>query len=996
MNIPAPGARIIVRNTRWKVTKTEPTKGGNHVIHCVGLSELVRDREARFLTSIDKDIEILEPEGTMLTQDITNGFQDSKLYIESMLRQTIPTGKDIYCGNKAAMDLLPYQLTPAKKALAEPRQRILIADAVGLGKTMECGILLSELIRRGRGRRILVVTVKSMMVQFQKEMWSRFTIPLISLDSQTLQRIQKEMPGTYNPFHFYDKSIISIDSIKKDGKYTTYIENAWWDIIVIDEAHNVAERGNKRSERATLAEILSRQSDTLILLSATPHDGNPRSFASLINMLDRTAIADPDKYTKDDIRPGIFIRRFKKDVINQCEGEFRERSISEYFAQPNYDEKYILESIHNADFKYIGRKNGSGILFKTLLLKSWLSSPDACLETVNNTLEKIKKRRKQTSLSEEETKRFITIERRNELIDADCSILEKLQKQLITLPIAETSKFNKLISVLQDKTSPLAFSGKAADDRLIVFTERIATLNALSEILPKKLGLHDDQVMVMKGTDTDEQQQKVVEEFGKELSNVRLLIATDVASEGINLHYFCNKLIHYDIPWSLMLFQQRNGRIDRYGQERTPYIGYFMTGDSNERKKVSVDSYKESTELPNNYCSKKMIDDNRILQILIKKDDFVNQNIGDPGAFFGVYSIEKEEEITGKAMENGSPENFEKQIDKNISSNDKEGDDWVLKIISSFKDENDSDVSDVKVLPTLYESEFAFIVDAIQKLKYKGISCDESEKIIKLDWKKSYQWCYDLQNNMRHLPKEIKKNDVLNLSAKKEVVINEIKRCRYEEIAWPTVQYLWELHPVVQWIQGKVSAAWVHNTAPVLFLPDIEADESLFLFFGSVPNRKGWPLLVEWFACRVEACAFQEILSLEETFERAKILKPNGFVNTALKADIDALQQILPSIVQKARIYMGQKRDAEVERLSPDLQKHCKKLETMLQKQLNVNWSKTRSDAVHGKRRLETLNRLTHEAYTADKEWMEDILCVDENPFIQLVAVFTSRRALHE
>jgi SNF2 family DNA or RNA helicase len=214
------------------------------------------------------------------------------------------------------------------QALRQPRSRILIADAVGLGKTLEAGVLATELIARGRGKRILVVTQKSMLTQFQKEWWSRFSIPLVRLDSMGLARVRNRIPANHNPFNHFDRSIISIDTLKSNLEYRNYLENAWWDMIVIDECHNVAARSGEQglAKRAKLARLLATRSDTLILLSATPHDGSARSFASLMALLDPTAISDPDDYTPEDFKDkGLVIRRFKKDIKDQVSSDFQER-----------------------------------------------------------------------------------------------------------------------------------------------------------------------------------------------------------------------------------------------------------------------------------------------------------------------------------------------------------------------------------------------------------------------------------------------------------------------------------------------------------------------------------------------------------------------------------------------------------------------------------------------------------------------------------------------
>ena len=344
----------------------------------------------------------MDPADTRLVPDESPGFADSRLYLESQLRQAVPNDENIHVAHGAAMDPAPYQLEPARQALCQPRQRILIADAVGLGKTLEAGILVSELMARSRGRRILVLAVKSMLTQFQKEFWNRFTIPLTRLDSIGIQRVRSRIPTSHNPFHYYDKAIISIDTLKQDAEYRTYLEQAYWDIIVIDEAHNVADRGaggaktgashGRTSLRSRLARLLARRSDTLVMLSATPHDGRARSFASLMNMLDATAIADPDNYSKEDFRDkGLVIRRFKKDIRNQVRNAFRDREIVRRRFPASTAEEAAYEAllavkVAPSRAAAPGTRSKRRDLFLVTLEKALFSSPAACIASVDQRL----------------------------------------------------------------------------------------------------------------------------------------------------------------------------------------------------------------------------------------------------------------------------------------------------------------------------------------------------------------------------------------------------------------------------------------------------------------------------------------------------------------------------------------------------------------------------------------------------------------------------------
>ncbi|MCK5722863.1 MAG: DEAD/DEAH box helicase, partial [Gammaproteobacteria bacterium] len=394
--------------------------------------------------------------------------------------------------------------------------------------------------RRGKGKRILVLAVKSMLTQFQKEMWSRFTIPLTRLDSVGIQRIRSRIPTNHNPFYYYDKSIISIDTLKQDAEYRTYIENAYWDVIVIDEAHNVAQRGHGSSLRAKLAKLLARRSDTLIMLSATPHDGKARSFASLMNMLDPTAIANPEDYGPEDIK-GLYIRRFKKDIQDQVESAFKERQISVARCNASPTEEDAFDTFSNIKFTQIDKKRSAGQLFKITLEKSFFSSPAACLDTINNRIHRLEKT---------EEARF----------DPDIETLKGLHDRVEKITPDKFSKYKKLLDVIKDKDHGFGWNGKDKTDRLVIFTERIETLAFLHANILRDLKLKDKQITILHGGMSDVDQQRIVEDFGKEEAPVRLLLASDVASEGINLHYLSHRMIHFDIPWSLMVFQQRNGR----------------------------------------------------------------------------------------------------------------------------------------------------------------------------------------------------------------------------------------------------------------------------------------------------------------------------------------------------------------------------------------------------------------------------------------------------
>ncbi|MDR1280916.1 MAG: DEAD/DEAH box helicase, partial [Opitutaceae bacterium] len=601
---PAPGSRTLIRDEEWLVQHADQCAQGGWQLSCIGVSETVRNRHALFLTALD-EVTLIDPAQTELVFDDSPGFMAARLAIEACLRQSAVQGDALVLGQEAVMDALPFQLDPAHHVLRQLRPRLLIADTVGLGKTLEAGILTAELIRRGRARRILVVTTKSMMRQFQQEFWNRFTIALTRLDSAGIQRIRRQIPANHNPFSYYDRTIISVDTLKRDSEYRHYLESAWWDLIIIDEAHNVSYKGN-RTQSNRLADLLARRSDALILLTATPHNGRKESFASLVRMLDPTVLPPKADYTRGDVAH-LFIRRFKSDVREQMKQDFPERQVFRLAAQASPAENLAFDALAELKLESDGGARDGAMLFRTVLEKALFSSPAACLQTLKERIRRLETR---------------------DAAHPDLAPLRDLQARVQAIEPAQFSKLQYLIAQLKDGPHG-RWDGRAADDRLVLFTERIETLRFLQRHLSAALGLKDAAVAILHGQLPDQDLQQTVEDFGRGHSPLRLLIASDVASEGLNLHYQSHRLIHFDIPWSLMVFQQRNGRVDRYGQTRPPRIGYLYTQPRSERIRGDL----------------------RYLEILIEKDEQAARNIGDPSAFMGLYDEEAEILEVAKAIE---------------------------------------------------------------------------------------------------------------------------------------------------------------------------------------------------------------------------------------------------------------------------------------------------------------------------------------------------------
>ena len=602
----APGSVVVVRDEEWLVTGVEQTTDGQ-LLRLQGLSGLVRDTTAAFYTALD-DVRVLDPAEATVTADSSSGYRSARLWVEATLRKTsIPlTSPDISTSGRMLADALPYQQTAVRQALDPDnlRPRILLADAVGLGKTLEIGMILSELAVRGRGERILIVTPRHVLEQFQHEMWTRFALPFVRLDSQGIQRLRQKLPAARNPFAVYKRAIISIDTLKND-RYVQHLRNQRWDAVVIDESHNLTNAGTQNNR---LAHVLAPTTDALILASATPHNGKKESFAELVRMLEPSAVRPDGDFDEAEVAR-LIIRRHRNstEVAEAVGSDWAPRQEPNHRLVPASPEENAVASelaetwLHPSEgaSPYSG-KNGS--LFPWTLAKAFLSSPEALLETVRQRVRRLP----DTNEAAREREALLRLDELASAVGPNAS-----------------AKHRALVD-----HAKAAGVGAGSSTRVVVFAERVATLKALGASLPKALGLPKDAVAILHGGLTDEEQQKVVESFKLAASPIRVLVTGDIASEGVNLHAQCHELVHFDIPWSLIRIEQRNGRIDRYGQKEAPRITTLLLAPDDER----------------------FTGDFRVLTRLLEREEEAHRALGDTASLMGKHSVQAEEDEIMRAI----------------------------------------------------------------------------------------------------------------------------------------------------------------------------------------------------------------------------------------------------------------------------------------------------------------------------------------------------------
>ncbi|MEZ4383403.1 MAG: helicase-related protein [Nannocystaceae bacterium] len=959
----AAGARVEIRDEEWMIRSVHATATGAHALRVVGISELVRGRDGLFLDDLD-DVTILDPRETALVDDPSPRYRQTRLYLESLLRQSPPTTGELAIGPRGAMDPANYQLVPAAKALAQPRARILIADGVGLGKTIEVGILLSELIRRHRGRRILVVALRSVLEQFQEELWARFTIPLVRLDSRGIARVQQRIPANMNPFHHYDRVIISIDTLKKDEKYRRYLSDCRWDAIVIDECQHVAERstrGGQASMRAVLARLLAGTCDSLIMTSATPHDGRPESFASLMNLLDPTAVANPSSFTNEEIG-GLYVRRFKKDIEHEVRASFQDRRLIPHHVAATGPENLVYESLAEIELRTLGRKAadggfvGSGALFRTLLLKSALSSADALMSTID---ERLKNPRLKAATTEADHDREQLKELRD-LVEAAAGNAEHLP-----------SKVDAVIELLRE----LNVADPERDERVVIFSERVHTLAMLEERLTAALDLPKGAIGVFTGGLDDAKQQAMVKEFGSRESALRVLLASDAAAEGINLHFYCHRLVHFDIPWSLITLEQRNGRIDRYGQTREPEIHYLLSIPADDQLRGDL----------------------RVLERLVEKEHEAHKNLGDVRSLLRLQDAEAEEAhvmigvAAGKSAE---------EIIPDLPEPDDEDDDGLdfLASLAAAQLADEAERAEVATAPVsaLYTDDLNFTIEAFQELADHHPEIDpvrQHPEASGIELKAPP----DLLRRFESLPPELLRETQgqLKLTTDRAFLMRELQRARERSDAWPEWHLLWELHPMSEWLCDRMVAHMSRHAAPILRVPrGVEEGRACFLVQVMIANRRSQPMISAWIGVDLALAAAKDPSTADIRCTDLSDLIPALGLDSDLANDGAALDatQLLPlreRVVAAAQAHMQQLRAARATELGAKLRAETRRLTAWADGRLDAI-----DDALEGekrpahRRRLEQRRAEIEERKQRRLNWYREALATDSEPFIRLAAVF--------
>ena len=948
------GQRITTRGEDFIISGLKLNADGSSIIDAQGVSELVRDRYFSFDTSLDKDVQVVDPAQTQLLADETSNYRKTRLFLETQIRNAAVFSEQIVVAPKAAFNLAEYQLAPTIKALRLPRPRLLIADGVGLGKTVEVGIFLAELIKRGKGKRILVLALKSILAQFQQELWNRFAIPLVRLDSVGLARVKSQLPANKNPFDFYDKTIISIDTLKNDAKFRHYLEKSHWDIIVIDECHTVA---NSDSQRGGLAQLLSQRCESMVLTSATPHNGRRENFANLITMLEPTAIPRSGKYDRTHVE-SYYVRRFKHDIDDAAvRANFQEREIRRLSAPLTPAEEALLVYQQKLRFDAlkglaVGKTNPD-VLFAILMFKSFMSSPRAARATARA------RRAKVAAL----------VDQPEEGSSQSLEVLDELGAMLDSLLDAQIdSKYD----ALKKELLKLNWAGRSANDRYVVFAERRDTLDYLESRLREDFRLTDGAIAQFNGSLSDVEQQQVIEDFGKEDSSVRLLLCSDAGSQGVNLHYYCHRMFNYDIPWSLITLEQRNGRIDRYGQKHIPTI-YYLVADS------TVSGLK--TDL-------------HIIDKLTEKEKVVTATLGDAAAVMKLYDVDKEEQAVGLALIRQQEDFLDTPAFFSPLQSQTDDFDFLAQIDAPTTEPVLAEEEMYAQAITFYPTDEAYYKELFEQLlSARQITSDE---VTITDGGRYAELCNTKELNaiLFDLPEEArpKVGGNFKLTTDKDLVQKAIADARKKKGTWAEFQMLYELHPAIRYYMTKLEASVDKNVALVARLRQLPANTAWFVMQGQVSNKLGQPVVADFFAVslHLDGSLAGRPLSLEDFISRFK-LQERLYTEDIPTPELQQLQEILSDAIDVAHSHMQEAQqllEGEMEQKLVTYREHLHQWQQDSLQQLSLDFNEGTVLTNFQTSRRQAEKKEIETILSKSSQYVQDLTALQNDAYLKVLAVF--------
>jgi len=496
---------------------------------------------------------------------------------------------------------LPHQLHVLNRAMETNNIRYILADEVGLGKTIEAGMIIKELKARGLVQRVLVVCPTGLVTQWASEMQEkfheRFQVILPS-DYDTIKRLT-DSDDVYGQ---YDQVISPMDSIKplekragwSDERVEKYNEeriysiiNSGWDLVIIDEAHRVAGSSGEVA-RYKLGNLLSQASPYLLLLSATPHNGKTEPFLRLVRLLDADAFPNAKSIVKEQVAPYL-IRTEKREAIDN-NGNLLFKNRITHLVTLQWDERHSLQKeLYQMVSSYVAKtynkalrnkKKNMCLIFLLIIMQRMVTSSTAAVrQSLERRLNVLKTQNTRLGTLTEEDLEDLNIEDGvEEALEAmSLDMEEEIAELERIIAVAKQAEFQHPDVKVETLTDTLdALLSEDRDQKVIVFTEFVATQLYLRELLVNK----GFTVTILNGSMSVEERDAALREF-REHSNI--FISTDAGGEGLNLQ-FANIIINYDLPWNPMKIEQRCGRADRIGQTRDVHIYNFIVSDTVENR----------------------------------------------------------------------------------------------------------------------------------------------------------------------------------------------------------------------------------------------------------------------------------------------------------------------------------------------------------------------------------------------------------------------------